>query len=38
MLWDLRPEGAKKHYIETAALGGIAAPSIGAFQPETKNK
>lgn len=36
--WNSLPPKAQKHYIETAALAGIAAPSIGAFQPETKNK
>lgn len=38
LLWDVLPPKAKKHFIETAALGGIATPSIGAFQPETRNK
>lgn len=38
LLWRALPPKAQKHFIETAGLAGVAAPSIGAFQPETKNK
>lgn len=38
LLWDVLPPKAQQHFIETAGLAGIAVPSIGAFQPETKNR
>jgi hypothetical protein len=38
LLWDVLPPKAQKHFIETAALGGVALPTLGSFQPETKNK
>jgi hypothetical protein len=37
-VWSKMPEWAKDQYRATIGVGGVAAPSIGALQPETENQ
>lgn len=37
-IFNKLPAQIQKHYLDTLGVAGVAAPSIGAFQPETKNR